>query len=56
MSIFKKNDKDSAREEAKEQERLELEQALKGLREITMDDLENISGGSVWDYHDTHES
>ena len=47
MGIFNKNDKND-HEEVKEQERRELEEALKGLREVSMDDLEKISGGALY--------
>ena len=50
MNIFSKN---GTPEEVKEQQRQELEEALKGLREISMDDLEKITGGCNTDPYNT---
>lgn len=55
MSKTDKNEKNVITEESREQERLKIEQALKDLREISMDDLEKIAGGNQAFYRSSSE-
>ena len=47
MSIFKRNNKKGITDEGIKQGQFEIQKALKGIRELSMDDLEKVCGGRV---------